>query len=94
LSLAQTKLDLVEVGSDADVFTAREIALTKHTAKRGRSTQRSEDEAHNNARKEFSDDEQALLTIAIAGINACNGLRWRIASRIRYHKTEHMSREK
>jgi AhpD family alkylhydroperoxidase len=69
----QTKLDLVAVWRDAGVFSAREIAALAWTEALTRVTPAGVSEAaYKAAGQEFTENELAFLTAAIASINAWN----------------------
>jgi AhpD family alkylhydroperoxidase len=73
LSLPRTKLDLLSVWREADVFTAREKAALTWTEALTRVTPLGiSDESYHAATKEFHENELAFLTAAIASINAWN----------------------
>ncbi len=69
----QTKLDLVAVWRDAEVFTPREMAALEwvevltHVTPTGVTH-----EAYEDAGKEFNERELVFLTVAVASINAWN----------------------
>ena len=73
LSLSQTKLDLLSVWRETDVFTTREKAALAWTEALTRVTPLGiTDESYRSATKEFHQSELAFLTAAIASINAWN----------------------
>lgn len=77
----QTKLDLVAVWRDAGVFSAKEMAALAWTETlTGVTPKGVSDEAYADAKQEFSEDELAFLTSAVAAINAWN----RIAMAFRF----------
>jgi AhpD family alkylhydroperoxidase len=68
-----TKIDLVAVWRDAGIFTEREIAALAWTESLTHVTPAGiSDHAFEDARRKFSDSELALLTSAVAAINAWN----------------------
>ena len=73
LSLSETKLGLVAVWRETNIFTARERAALAWTEALTRVTPAGiTDESYQNASSEFSETELASLTSAIASINAWN----------------------
>ena len=73
LSVSETKLGLVAVWREANIFTARERAALAWTEALTRVTPHGiTDESYQDASKEFSESELASLTAAIASINAWN----------------------
>ena len=73
LSVSETKLGLVAVWREADVFTAKERAALAWTEALTRVTPNGiTDESYQDASKEFTGSELAFLTAAIASINAWN----------------------
>jgi AhpD family alkylhydroperoxidase len=73
LSLSETKLDLLAVWREADVFTARERAALAWTEALTHVTPNGiTDDSYQDASKEFTGSELAFLTAAIASINAWN----------------------
>jgi AhpD family alkylhydroperoxidase len=80
-NLSQTKLDLVAVWREAGIFNAVEIAALEWTEALTHVTPAGiSDEVYERVRQEFSETELALLTSAVAGINAWN----RIAIALRF----------
>ena len=72
-NLSQTKLDLVSVWRETDLFTARERAALGWTEALTRVTPAGiTDESYQDATKQFGESELAFLTAAIASINAWN----------------------
>ena len=73
LSLSETKLGLLAVWREADVFTAKETAALAWTEALTRITPNGiTDESYRDASHEFTGSELAFLTAAIASINAWN----------------------
>ena len=73
LSVSETKLGLVAVWREANIFTARERAALAWTEALTRVTPAGiTDESYQNASREFSETGLACLTAAIASINAWN----------------------
>jgi AhpD family alkylhydroperoxidase len=71
--VSQSKLDLIAVWRDAGVFSSREMAALAWTEELTHVTQAGvDDEAYNNATREFAESELTFLTAAIASINAWN----------------------
>jgi AhpD family alkylhydroperoxidase len=72
-NLSQTKLDLVAVWRETDLFTAREMAALEWTEALTRVTPAGiADESYQHAKTHFTQSELAFLTVAIASINAWN----------------------
>jgi AhpD family alkylhydroperoxidase len=73
LNLSETKLGLVAVWREANIFTAKERAALAWTEALTRVTSNGiTDESYQDASKEFAESELAFLTAAIASINAWN----------------------
>jgi AhpD family alkylhydroperoxidase len=73
LNLSETKLGLVAVWREADIFTAKERAALAWTETLTRVTPNGiTDESYQEACKQFTGSELAFLTSAIASINAWN----------------------
>ncbi len=71
--LPQTRLDLVAVWRETDLFTAREKAALEWTEALTRVTPAGiADESYQHAKTQFAQSELAFLTVAIASINAWN----------------------
>jgi AhpD family alkylhydroperoxidase len=80
-NLSQTKLDLVAVWREAGIFNAKEMAALEWTEALTHVTPTGvADEVYERVRQQFSETELALLTSAVAGINAWN----RIAIALRF----------
>jgi AhpD family alkylhydroperoxidase len=73
VSVPQTKLDLVAVWRETDLFTAREKAALEWTEALTCVTPAGiTDESYQHAKTQFTESELAFLTAAIASINAWN----------------------
>jgi AhpD family alkylhydroperoxidase len=71
--VSQTKLDLIAVWREADVFSARERAALAWTEALTRVTPTGvADDAYEEVKKEFGESELVFLTVAVASINAWN----------------------
>lgn len=75
LGLPQEKLDLVATWPEAGIFSDKECAALTWAETLTRLDGRSvPDEAYDNVRRHFSEDEVIALSVAIANINAWNRL--------------------